>query len=68
MSDAVIISLIAAIVAIVNAILTTMLKINLNKYHKDINGRMGDLIETTKKLGNAEGTATEKAKHKTKAL
>lgn len=64
MSDAVAISIVTAIVAIVNAALTVILKIKLAKYHKEINGRMGELIDTTKKLGNAEGKAEEKSRSK----
>lgn len=64
MSDAVIISLIGAMVSIINGAMIFIVKLRLRKYHKEINGRMGELIDTTKKLGNAEGTATEKARNK----
>lgn len=63
MSDAVWISIISGVVVIANTVMTTLLKINLAKYHKEINGRMGELIDTTKKLGNEQGKAEEKAKH-----
>lgn len=72
MSDALIISIISGIISpVLIAILTHFqnkkIKANGEKvdaYHKEINGRMGELIETTKKLGNAEGTAEEKARNK----
>lgn len=72
MSDIVILSIIANIISpILIAVLTYFqnkkIKANGEKvdaYHKEINGRMGELIETTKKLGNAEGTAEEKARNK----
>lgn len=59
MSDAVVISIVTATVAIVNSILIAWVKISINRVHKEINGRMGKLIETTKSLA----TANEKAKH-----
>lgn len=67
MSDAVIISLIGAIGTVVGIALTGFVNIRLSRLHKQINGRMEELLETTKKLGNAEGAATEKAKKDVKA-
>lgn len=72
MSDIVILSIIANIISpILIAVLTYFqnkkIKANGEKvdaYHKEINGRMGELIKTTKALGNAEGKAEEKSKQK----
>jgi hypothetical protein len=33
----------------------------VDKYHKEVNGKMGELLVTTKALGNAEGKAEEKS-------
>lgn len=72
MSDALLISIISGIVSplllfILNHFQNKKIKANGDKvdaYHKEINGRMGELIATTKELGNAEGRAQEKSKHK----
>lgn len=66
MSDVLAIAIIGAVVTIINSFLIAWVKVSLNRYHRDINGRMGELIDTTKKLGNAEGTAIEKARNKSK--
>lgn len=60
MSDAVIISIVGAVVAVINSVLIAWVKISLNDVHKQINGRMGELIDTTKALGKSEGKAEEK--------
>lgn len=65
MSDTLAIALIGAVVTVINSFLIAWVKISLNRVHREINGRMGELIDTTKKLGNAEGTAEEKARKKT---
>lgn len=36
----------------------------VEEHRKEINGRMGELLETTKNLGHAEGMAEEKEKTK----
>lgn len=64
MSDALAIAIIGAVVTTINSFLIAWVKVSINRYHKEVNGRVGELIETTKALGNAEGKATEKAKHK----
>lgn len=69
MSDEVIIAIISGFVSLLTPILVLILNHRMmgkvSAYHKEVNGRMGELIETTKKLGNAEGTADEKARNKT---
>lgn len=64
MSDVLAIAIIGAVVTIINSFLIAWVKVTLTKYHNQVNGRVGELLETTKKLGNAEGKATEKAKNK----
>lgn len=67
MSDAVIIAIAGSVATVINSFLIAWVKITLTRYHNQVNGRVGELIETTKKLGNAEGTATEKARNKSKS-
>lgn len=38
----------------------------VDNYHKEVNGKMGELLDTTKKLGNAEGRADLKEEQKLK--
>lgn len=46
--------------ALIAAIYSVKAKTKVDKYHKEVNGKMGELIETTKQLA----TAKEKAKNK----
>lgn len=52
----------AAIIAAQNLLTANQAQLNLkvDEYHKEVNGNMHKLLETTKKLATAE----EKAKHK----
>ncbi len=47
------------IVGIFTPIVLAYLAYKQHKYHKEVNGKMGDLLDTTKKLGNAEGRADQ---------
>jgi len=59
-----------ALLALISAVVTPMVVVYVNNrtnkkidgYHKEVNGNMSKLIETTKELA----TATEKAKHQGK--
>ena len=72
MSDAVIISLSGSLTTTLGIIVVAWLNNRHNKtitdkvdgYHKEVNGKMGELLTTTKALGNAEGKAQEKAEIK----
>lgn len=65
MSDSVLISIITGIVSpSLLFVLNYFQNKKIDAYHKEVNGRMGELIQTTKALGKAEGTAIEKAKKK----
>lgn len=64
MSDALAIAIIGAVVTTINSFLIAWVKVSINRYHREVNGRVGELIETTKALGNAEGKAEEKSKQK----
>lgn len=74
MSDAVIISLIGSLTTTLGIIVVAWLNTRQNRliskqsesidkkvedYHKEVNGKMGELLDTTKALGNAEGRAQE---------
>jgi hypothetical protein len=55
-----------AVIALVSAVVTPLVVVlvgniqarKIDKYHKEVNGKMGTLLETTKQLA----TATEKAR------
>jgi len=72
MSDAVIIALSGSVSTTLGIIVVAYLNTRQNKvisekvdgYHKEVNGKMGELLTTTKALGNAEGKAQEKAEIK----
>lgn len=68
MSDAIIVSLITAAGLIISGVINTRqnkkITEKVDSYHKDVNGKMGELLVTTKALGNAEGKAEEKAEQK----
>lgn len=59
-----------AIIALIGTVVTPIVVVYVNNrtnkkvdaYHKEVNGKMGELLETTKKLGKEEGKAEEKAK------
>lgn len=69
MSDAVI-SLIGAIVGLVGIVFTGIVNIRLSRMHKQMNSRMDQLIETTKReatlVGNKEGRKELKDEQKKK--
>jgi len=60
MSDNVIIALLNTVIPIITAAISAYVAIKLAKMQKQINGRMGELMESTKKLARAEGQAEEK--------
>ena len=72
MSDAVLIVVVPSVITTIGLIVVAYLNTRQNKkisekvdgYHKEVNGKMGELLTTTKALGNAEGKAQEKAKGK----
>ena len=72
MSDAVLIVVAPSVITTIGLIVVAYLNTRQNKkisekvdgYHKEVNGKMGELLTTTKALGNAEGKAQEKAKGK----
>lgn len=66
MSDAVLIAIVSGVFSTIALIINLKANKKIDQYHKEVNGRMGELLETTKKLGNAEGAAAEKSKQKTK--
>ncbi|HMG93457.1 MAG TPA: hypothetical protein VK589_25540 [Chryseolinea sp.] len=52
------------VIIMLNARAARKLQKQIAEYHKEVNGKMGQLLETTKALGNAEGAAEEKEKNK----
>lgn len=64
MSDAIIVALITTAGLIVSGIINTRqnkkIVEKVDSYHKEVNGKMGELLVTTKALGNAEGKAEQK--------
>lgn len=64
MSDVVISATITTLGLIITAIINSRQNKNISnkvdKYHKEVSGKMGELISTTKALGKAEGKAEEK--------
>lgn len=70
MSDAVIISIIGAIGTLAGLALTGYVNIRLGKIHKQINSRMDQLLESSRKeanaVGNKEGRSELKQEQKKK--
>lgn len=74
MSDPVIISLIGSITTTLGIIVVAYLNnrhakvvsTKVDEYHKEVNGKMSELLDTTKALGIAEGQAKEKRNNKNK--
>lgn len=68
MSDAIIISAITTIGLIITSVINSRqnkkISNKVDGYHKEVNGKMGELLDTTKALGKAEGKAEEKSKSK----
>jgi hypothetical protein len=72
MSDTVILALITSSTTILSVVITGIINARANRkqnaaivdkvdtYHKEVNGKMGQLLITTKALGNEEGRAQEK--------
>jgi len=71
MSDAVIISVVGSFTTTLGIIVVAWLNTRQNRvisdkvdgYHKEVNGKMGELLTTTKALGIKEGEAKEKRKN-----
>lgn len=67
MSDAIVISIVTTIGLVITTLINSKqnreIKTKVDNYHKEVNGKMTDLIETTKALGKAEGKAEEKEKN-----
>lgn len=68
MSDAVIVALITTTGLIITGYINTRqnkkIVEKVDSYHKEVNGKMGELLVTTKALGNAEGKAEQKETEK----
>lgn len=64
MSDSIIVALITTAGLIISGMITTKqnkrIAEKVDSYHKEVNGKMGELLVTTKALGNAEGKAEQK--------
>lgn len=64
MSEAIIVALITTTGLIVSGVINTRqnkkIAAKVDSYHKEVNGKMGELLITTKALGNAEGKAEQK--------
>jgi hypothetical protein len=72
MSDTIILALITSSTTILSVIITGVINARANRkqnahisdkvdnYHKEVNGKMAQLLDTTKALGNAEGKAEQK--------
>lgn len=54
MSDALAISLVSGIVAIINTIITLLINRNVKEYHKQVNGHMSTLLQLKKAEGKEE--------------
>lgn len=54
-----------AILSTITVIFTVKGKNKIEAYHKEVNGKMGELLDTTKALGKAEGKAEQKEEQKT---
>lgn len=55
MSDAVAISIVTGVVSLIGIILTGWINIRLSNLHKQINSRMDELLESSKREANAIG-------------
>lgn len=64
MSDSIIVALITAAGLVISGVINTRqnkkIVEKVDQYHKEVNGKMGELLVTTKALGNAEGKAEQK--------
>lgn len=69
MSDAVLIEIVGGFItiatlittAVINSIQNKRIAKNVAEYHKEVNGKMGKLLETTEDLGKKAGILQEKA-------
>lgn len=78
MSDTIILALITSTTTILSVVITGIINARANSkhaatlnekvdtYHKEVDGKMGELLVTTKALGKAEGKAEEKVNPETK--
>jgi len=78
MSDTILLAIISSTTTVLTVVITGIINARANRkqneaivqkvdtYHKDVNGRMGELLITTKALGNSEGQAQEKEKQENK--
>lgn len=61
MSEVVIIAIIGAFVSIASLAMTLIVKYKLEKVHKQINSRMSELLDLTRKASKAEGAQENQA-------
>lgn len=66
MSELVLVALITGGATVLTALINVRVGKKIDRYHKEVNGKMGELLVTTKALGNAEGKAEQKEKEKEK--
>lgn len=63
-----------AVIALISAVVTPLVVVYVNKqtnkkvdeYHKEVNGKMGQLLETTKELATAQEKARAQGEAKNK--
>lgn len=67
MSDAVIVAIIGGVVSMGSLAMTLLIKKGQDNLHKQINGRMGELLDATKAANRAEGEIVGKEKAEAKA-
>ena len=63
MNETTIAIIIVAVIGFIGTLATVWGNYQIAKLHKDVNGRISELIRTTKELGKAEGVAEQKAKN-----
>lgn len=61
MSDTIILAIIGAVVSVASLGMTLLVKYQLEKVHKQINSRMTELLDLTRKASKAEGAADNQA-------
>lgn len=56
--------ILTAILSLAGLVYTVKSNNKVEAYHKEVNGKMGELLDTTKKLGNLEGRAEQTQEEK----
>ncbi len=54
-TDAVLVSLITGVFSLAGVIITLLLKTRIDRYHAEVNGMKGELVDAVKGKGEAEG-------------